>query len=693
MSIYEYTNKNPITIRYDYSDNTYHREYLKVVGRKKILASLRPEKFDIMEYRLIFSTENFPSELLNSDDTEISYASLKINLKPYNYDGSSDIDESARIKIYCFNTPVDKNDTNEQLWNKTKNGTVIKDISLLKSEQSLYVTNVEQVVDSLKYGISCVTYDYSGDSGEAVQSSLYTTTLEYFISYKSKYAQPDINIVHPPDASVTEPLTINWKYTQEMNSPQAYVDLSISNYYDETNEYKILDKYPLSQHTYTIPPEKLIKLQYSGEAMRIKLRAYSVQNIASDYDTEYCSLLYPLPINLSPKGSEIVLLSDVIILKWDVAAKIPSTTIESTISNYPTKFDLEYSANGGESWNIIAKNQTIIRDNGMYQYAVAGNTFPLGIIMWRVQAYVNNYTIGKYASEVFIARVQAATSSVECDGKPMPTLSWQSSAQVAYQVRFADYDSGAIYGTATSHTIPYFYADGNYPVQVRTQASNGEWSDWTEVEYVAISNNVQLNQVALDITSTRHAIVATWTDSGVSDNYILYRNGTPIYIGGDKNYTDIAANGKCTYFVRAISGKYYSQSNDYVINAYPQVDCIYDFIAESWIPLKFGLSPRTRTYSKNTNVVYNHYAGRAKPIAFTAGYTTRQMSGNYVFKTRDEALRISDLSGKRVVFKDTRGGIIIGILNDVNINVESKLYPVTFTITEIDYKEAKEYVT
>lgn len=688
MSNFEKTYTTPTMVKYSSADNSYTRTFEYIVGYKRIRRNLSSQAFDTEEYRAIFTPDNLPVDLLGPDN-EITVASLRIKFIPY----GNKVDGTFESKFYTLNAKITNNETAAQLWNKATAGTMIKKSPIATNGITVIISDTTEIINSLKYGISIVPIGSSSEyfsSGENIHYYLHKVELSYDISYKSKYAPPvigkyDEEYINSP---ITNPLTISWNYEQEMNSPQAYIDISLMNR-QGTYEQKILDKYPSSDRTYTIQPEKFIKITYSGEEMIIKVNVYSDLNIISDDKFIHVMLIYPYAVNLSPKESEIILLSDIITLKWEIVAELFSD--KYTITNFPTYFDLEYSNNGGDSWNIIAKNQKIIRDNDIYQYAVAGNTFPIGIIMWRIQAYVNNYTIGKYASDVFITRVQASTSSVTCDGKPMPTLSWQSSAQVAYQVRFADYDSGAIYGTATSHTVPYFYADGNYPVQVRTQASNGEWSDWTELEYVAITNSTPPNQIGLTITPTRHAVVADWTDSGVSDNYILYRNGTPIYIGDDKNYTDIAANGKCTYFVRAVTGKYYSQSNAVTVSAYPMADCIYDFSSVTWIPLKFSLSPRSRIYSKSSNVVYNHYAGRDKPIAFTAGHNTRQMSGNYVLKTRDEALRISDLSGKRVVFKDTRGGIIIGILNNVNINVNPKLYSVTFSITETDYKEAVEY--
>lgn len=428
-----------------------------------------------------------------------------------------------------------------------------------------------------------------------------------------------------------------------------------------------------------------VLLGVSGYAYMV-IKGVSIETIyqnIGDYMTAY---------DLTPASGENRLASQVIELSWKITAYYENNEI--AITDYPTNFDVEYSSNGGESWNILHSNQAVSKTEDTYSCQIPADTLSQGAVYWRVRPYADGFASPNYSTGMFYVRVQASTSSVTCNGKPLPTVSWTSSAQVAYQVRFSDYDSGARYGTETSFTIPFFYTDGYYPVQVRTQASDGTWSAWTELEYVQLTNATPSNTITLTAVPTRHAVVLNWTDSGTSEAYIVYRNNIPIYVGTDTSYTDIAANGECTYYVRAIQPThYYSQSNSVTLNAYPKTDCLYDFSSMQWIPLKFSLQERSRNYSSSADVIFKNYAGRTKPVAFTSGHTVRQMSGSYVFKTREEALRLRNTAGKTVIFKDTRGGTIIGILNNPDITVQRKLYAVTFLVTETDYIEEREYAS
>ena len=173
-----------------------------------------------------------------------------------------------------------------------------------------------------------------------------------------------------------------------------------------------------------------------------------------------------------------------------------------------------------------------------------------------------------------------------------------------------------------------------------------------------------------------------------SAKYRVYRDGMAIYAGTAKTYTDVGANGETKYFVRAVKTTgYYAQSATVVVDATPQNDCLYDADNAVWIPLRYSLSQRVRNYSRLGQVVYKHYAGRTKPIAYNSGYVTRQISAEYAFKTRDEALRLNNTVGRVMIYKDTRGGVLIGVVDDVRIAVYARIYSAQLTITEVDYNE------
>lgn len=547
---------------------------------------------------------------------------------------------------------------------------------------SIVLTERAEIYNAMFYGVSIAVVGSPGTDGNG-----YIRKLEAEIITLT----PDIALTHETgSAMIGSAYNIGWTYSQSQNSAQNGVECDVENGGEWKNNFAYDSTFSAisGMRAASMDKSKYPAISSPSEDINVRLRAKSAAGYWSDYAKMVLTLKFPACDALSPNGGEIKLENDVIPLSWHVSA-----VDGLAIGVYPTKFDIDYSTNGGESWVSIIKQTAVNGSGGDYTYNVPEGLLPEGIIRWRVRAYAayslsGEYTIDYYGEETFVCKIQAGTSTVTCDGKPQPTIGWTSSAQVAYQVRFADYDSGAVYSAAKTHKIPKIYADGLYPVQVRTQASNGKWSEWTDVKYVQITNSAQSDAVTLTAAVTTHAVALSWVDAGTSAKYIVYRDGMAVYAGTDKTYTDVGANGETKYFVRAVKTTgYYAQSATVVVDATPQNDCMYDADNAAWIPLRYSLSRRVRNYSRSGQVVYKHYAGRTKPIAYNSGYVTRQMSAEYAFKTRDEALRLNNTVGRVMIYKDTRGGVLIGVVDDVRIAVYARIYSAQLTITEVDYNE------
>lgn len=553
-------------------------------------------------------------------------------------------------------------------------------------ESTVTITDSSAIASVMDHGIA---FDFASNlNAAATIASAYATVVGVEITYENYYSPPEVSFSSAEiKQSITESCLVSWDYSQMSDASQSRVDLDIAGS-DGVYE-SVLSDHALTAHQYTLSSDDYPVPYAIENNANIRLRAYSDRGVVSEYVTMPLILIFPSAQKMNPSGGETKLSADTIRLSWSIAA-IDGEGNSYNVANNPTKFDLQYSINSGETWYDIAINYTAGKDGDTYYYDIPANTLPSGVITWRVRPYANGYVVNNYSQESFVVRVQASTSFVTCNGKPHPTVSWNSSSQIAYQVRFADYDSGAVYGSETSHTIPYFYADGNYPVQVRTQATDGAWSDWTEREYVTIQNVAPLDSITLTMQRTRHAVVASWVSVGTFDAYILYRNGIPVFVGTETTYTDVAAYAICSYYVRGIYASDYVQSDTVTVEARPEVDCIYDIQNAGWIPLKYSLQPRSRGYSETANVIYKYYVGRSAPVAYVDGTDERQLNVSYVFKSRADAERLRAAKGHIVIYKDTSGGRIIGILDSLSWDV-TKLFAVSLRIVQVDYKEDVPY--
>lgn len=637
-------------------------------------------------YRAYFLLKPPSSANISDDYTKIS----KITLK-YTLNGMPTMDNDVQVKIGVLNS-FDKRASG--MYTAIGNSTVLKTVTVGKRqtvEGEITVTTSSQIIKLMSYGLCARATDESTDEGSVAKHDYCIIGVKYVIEYTNDTVPPVVTLANETGSAMCQSgYSIAWTYSQFSDSKQNGVECDVDNHGTWVQNFK----FDSTQQAIsgirgtTMSAAKYPKISSPSEDVNVRLRAVSAAGYWSNYATMVLTLKFPVCVPESPAGGENKLGGEDIVLTWSVSA-----VDGLAIGSYPTKYDIDYSTNGGESWISLAKKATIERVAQKYSYTIPANTLPEGVIKWRVRGYVayslsGEYTIDYYGEETFVCKIQAGTSAVTCDGKPQPTIGWTSSAQVAYQVRFADYDSGTVYSAAKTHKIPKIYADGLYPVQVRTQASNGKWSEWTDVKYVQITNSAQSDAVTLTAAVTTHAVALSWVDAGTSAKYIVYRDGMAIYSGTAKTYTDVGANGETKYFVRAVKTTgYYAQSATVVVDATPQNDCMYDADNAVWIPLRYSLSQRVRNYSRLGQVAYKHYAGRTKPIAYNSGYVTRQMSAEYAFKTRDEALRLNNTVGRVMIYKDTRGGVLIGVVDDVRIAVYARIYSAQLTITEVDYNE------
>lgn len=529
------------------------------------------------------------------------------------------------------------------------------------------------------------------DDGTEVYAEVSAVSLE--VTYRDETAKPVVSGIRITAASAeagifayTDNLDVTWNYSQDAGSAQSKVDIQMRS---EVGDWiGVATGYATAAQSYTVTPYYLPDPYDALNAMYLRIRVYSAAGVASDWQTVVMAIAYPETYSLEPGGGSILLGDEAAVLKWKARCGIEDTLLDMV--NPPAFYDVQYTSDGGETWTELLWNGRADTDGEYYSVTVPSGTFPAGSVQWRVRPVVGGHRLEAWSQESFIVRVQASTSSVSCDGKPHPTVSWASSSQIAYQVRFADYDSGAVYGSAASHKIPYVYADGAYPVQVRTQAADGAWSDWTELEYVTIRNTAPAGSLTLTAAKTRHAVALEWSGTEFG-TYILYRNGIPVYIGSGTSYTDVGANGNASYYVRGMVEPNYLQSNTAELKTSPANDCMYDLNTQKWIPLKYSYSPRSRGYSETVNVVYKYYAGRKYPVAYVDGTADRQLNVSYVFKAMEDADRVREALGHTVIFKDTRGRRIIGIFGSMTETVEARRVQHTITVVQVDYKEEVRY--
>lgn len=325
-------------------------------------------------------------------------------------------------------------------------------------------------------------------------------------------------------------------------------------------------------------------------------------------------------------------------------------------------------------------------DVGTYRLDVSANPadcidyFPDSSVIWE------GYTVAPATANEYTVKLNPSTSAITCDGRPVPTISWTSSGQAAYQVRFGDYDSGARSGNQTSFTVPRIFADGSYPAQVRTATNAGEWSGWTDVEYVAISNSAPSGTVTAAAERFGENVRISWTSTVSSPtNYAVFRDGALIGVTAGTEFVDRFANAG-SYVVYAVKNGYYRASGAVGFRAALRYDVISADGGLTYTRLKFTPDLKSQPESHQTEVSFAWFAGRRKPISMTANQKTRVKQFSYIYHKRADAEFLIDLEGREVLLKNTRGAVIYGILSGLTISDE-RCPVVSFSVQEIERED------
>lgn len=535
---------------------------------------------------------------------------------------------------------------------------------------------------------------------ETSEPEIYVTTEN---DNESGFSLPELNVTANGNVSwyqrIDRDMRLRWDYMQPFHAQASYeVGIEDVNNYPDTSKIETILT-GTTQKAVVINRklwQKMVKIDKAGNIMFLLWVRVTASN-GEVGEWKYIQVhfkFHTLEATVPDEGT-VWRGEDQNTIEWKI--NNPKVFVDDPPDIVPTisGYAIYISADEGATYAEIA--ETLGSDT---KYVFQPNTLPPGKLIWKsVPLYDNNAVESVLSTEsVVIVRVSATTGNVTCDGKPIPTVSWQSVAQASYQIRFGDYDSGAVYSSETSHKVPFIFSDGVYEVSVRTQIPTGEWSDWSEPVYVQITNVPP----GLGITATAepagYRVKVVWTKNSGYVDYIVYRNGVPIHVtdGGistDGGYMDSMANGESVYRVRGITEDgYYDQSTEITVNAAVSTDILFVIGSDEILPLKYTpVFPRTYNYMAEMAVTYRYFAGRSKPVAITSGQISRTLPLSYIDKGRTLARKLLSYVGKTVVFKDSGGDMIVGVLNMANAGM-GHVSTTSFQITEVDYNERVEYL-
>lgn len=381
-------------------------------------------------------------------------------------------------------------------------------------------------------------------------------------------------------------------------------------------------------------------------------------------------------------------------LSTSVAVSPASTYIDGSVENTftwqhiidtgtaQTKAQLQTSIDGGQNWIDL-----ITFEGAATSGTVPANTLPGGSILWRVRTYNNDEVAGTWSNPVplMVYAAPAAPAISNITTSPRPTISWQSTGQEAFEVKFGEWTSGPVFGTAKQFQCPEFLPDGEVTAAVRIQNSLGLWSQWAQAGTTVA--NQPGEAISLTATPAENGVTLQWETTGNYLYYILYRDGIAIAKTDKMSFTDYLCNQKRNYETRGVLyGEYFTLSETAQGETVVRNAVLSRVEPVQWIPLegRRGALP-SHTVSGERQMSMQYYLGRKKPVAEVSEFITLTHTFEFTLR-RDVGAqwdRLAELLGETVVYKDCRGEVVVGTMASLNGD-KGRYIDVSFTIVETD---------
>lgn len=331
----------------------------------------------------------------------------------------------------------------------------------------------------------------------------------------------------------------------------------------------------------------------------------------------------------------------------------------------PRGFEIQYRE-GSSEWETLIDQ----KDTEQTYYDVPANTLPAGNLEWRVRTYNSNLSAGNWSdiASVIVRSAPPASIITGVSSSPRPLISWQAEGQVRAEIQISG-KTNAVLSAAKEYQWTDFLPDGVIVVQVRVQNLFGLWSPWAST--TASIQNSPSGKIALSADVNNFAVLLS-VSSQYPQNYI-YRDGKLIGKAVKREesetsffYVDYTALGSHTYYAMGVDEQSNYKESEPVSRT---VLLDYGVIGEEKQPRWVALKRRRGSYPSHTikkkyPATLVSYEGNTLPVAYVSDVLEAEHLLEFTVD-KQTADNLEALAGKTVIYKDTRGDLVVGVLTSV----------------------------
>ena len=331
----------------------------------------------------------------------------------------------------------------------------------------------------------------------------------------------------------------------------------------------------------------------------------------------------------------------------------------------PRGFEIQYRE-GSSEWETLIDQ----KDTEQTYYDVPANTLPAGNLEWRVRTYNSNLSAGNWSdiASVIVRSAPPAPIITGVSSSPRPLISWQAEGQVRAEIQISG-KTNAVLSAAKEYQWTDFLPDGVIVVQVRVQNLFGLWSPWAST--TASIQNSPSGKIALSADVNNFAVLLS-VSSQYPQNY-TYRDGKLIGKAVKREesetsffYVDYTALGSHTYYAMGVDEQSNYKESEPVSRT---VLLDYGVIGEEKQPRWVALKRRRGSYPSHTikkkyPATLVSYEGNTLPVAYVSDVLEAEHLLEFTVD-KQTADNLEALAGKTVIYKDTRGDLVVGVLTSV----------------------------
>lgn len=312
-------------------------------------------------------------------------------------------------------------------------------------------------------------------------------------------------------------------------------------------------------------------------------------------------------------------------------------------------FTIHWSTNGVDDWHGLAVQ---VESPAQSYTAYVPNS---GTTYWRVRVFNQDLLASDFSAvNSFVNNIPpAAPTLTRLNTVGRPSVSWESSAQVAYQVQFLTKagdifeDSGTVYTGNKTYQATNYFPMGGYSVRVRIYNALGVASNWLTRQFTIIA---YLTPPPFTVTLGNPGLIINISATDVYAKYYILRNGVPIGVTTGDTYYDYFANGKTTYTVIGVTSYDNSAQSTQTVNISTNTNMLVDLDGTIYRVNRRLASPVGVAY--NVTAVFDtaEFIGAERPEFHFA--KMREARFTVTFK---DYVNIEEMLGKTMYYADMYG--------------------------------------